>query len=488
MTGILYYFASILAGLSVAMLLPVFVAASFGEMRVMQDFALVATLTVFVAGATSFALSGQGRRLANAGGYSLIVVIWVATPLIASLPMVVATELSFIDALFDAVSGLTTTGASVVTRVESLPKALIFWRCELQWLGGFLTLLSILMILAPAGVGGLPNRHIRLLEASGRQDDRRIEHLLQETAIGYGAVSLACFVGLMVAGLPIFDALCLTFTTVSTGGFLPHDGTIADTAGPGAQLWLCLFMIIGATSVLWHSMLVQRRWHMLLQHRESYFVIGTALVLGVVYAFVLFRAAGSADVLPPLTALREGVFTAVSLVSTTGFEVREGGFAVLAFPLVLFIAMIGGGAFSTAGGLKQYRFGGMLVQAFRELDRILYPHGIRPARFGSQAYDIQMMKAVWSSFAVLTGVVLISAIILSLNMPDAEGGILAAVALLSNSGPIYESAWQEGIRTWPLFGAFESWEKGFAIFLMIIGRIEILALFGAINRTYWYHR
>ena len=488
MTGILYYFASILAALAVAMLAPVFVAAVAGETHMMQTFALVATMTVFVAGATSFALSGQGRRLANAGGYSLLVVTWTFVPLIAAVPIAIATDVGFINAAFEATSGLTTTGATVIRQVDSLPRALIFWRAELQWIGGFLTLLTILMILAPAGVGGLPNRHIRLLEASSRGGDRRIEHLLAETAIAYGVITLACFVALLASGVGTFDALCLTFSTISTGGFLPHSGNLANTAGPGAQLWIIVFMLIGSTNFLWHSMLVQRRWSLLVRHRESYFVIGLAGVLGLIYAGVMFRAAGSSAVLPPLTALREGLFTAASLVSTTGFEVREGSFAVLPFPLVILVLLVGGSTFSTAGGVKHYRFGGMLVQSYRELVRILYPHGIRAARFGSQTYDIQMMKAVWSSFALMVGAVLVGAIVLSLNMPDAEGAFLAAISLLSNAGPVYDSAWQPGVRTWPQFAEFEPWEKLVSILLMVAGRIEILAVFGALNRTYWYHR
>ncbi len=488
MTGVLYYFASILAALAVAMLGPVFVAAIYGEVRVMQSFALVATLTVFVAGATSFALSGQGRRLANAGGYTLLVITWAFTPFIAAIPVAVATDAGLIDATFEATSGLTTTGASVFPLLDSLPRSIIFWRSELQWLGGFLTLLTIVLILAPAGVGGLPNRYIKLLESTSHGAGRRIEHLLAETAIAYGIISLACFVAFLASGLTTFDAMCLMFSTVSTGGLLPHEGNVSDIAGPGAQFWMMIFMIVGSTSVLWHSMIVQRRWMLLIQHRESYFVIGLAVVLGLIYAGTMIHVAGSPQVLAPLTALREGLFTATSLVSTTGYEVRDGSFSILPFPLVILIMLIGGASFSTAGGIKLYRFGGMMVQSYRELIRILLPHGIRAARFGSQVYDIQLMKAVWSAFALLVGAVLVGAIVLSLNMPDAEAAILAAISLLSNSGPVYDSAWQPGIRTWPRFAEFEPWEKMVSILLMVAGRIEILAVFGAANRTYWYHR
>lgn len=488
MAGVLYYFALVLAAVSGALLLPAASAAFYGESIAIADFIMTAALTAVVSITAAVALTGRERRLAHANGYILLLLVWCVVPLVAAVPIALVADVSPVDAFFEAVSGLTTTGATVLSSLDTMPKSVLFWRAELQWIGGFLTLLSIIFILAPFGVGGLPDRHIRLLSASDQEERGRVGHLALDTAAAYGIVSLACFVGLIALGTPIFDAFCLTFSTVSTGGFMPRDGNLSVYGSAALELWLALFMLIGATSIIWHRMLVQRRIQLLRAHRESYYVVGSAALLGLIYAAVLFHAAGSSAVLSPFVALREGIVTAASLVSTTGFETRDGGFAVLPLPMVLMVIFIGGGAFSTAGGIKFYRFGGMLVQSVRDLTRLVYPHGIRPARFGSQPYDIQLMKAIWSHLVVTVVLLGVMSQLVAIEAVDYEAALLAAASAFSNIGPVYETAWSAGLRRWQLFADFGPLPKMVLAFTMIIGRIEILALLGAINGLVWLRR
>lgn len=481
MAGVLYYLSVVLAVASAALLFPAAAAAFFGETDAIADFLLTAALTAVVSVTAAIALTGRERRLAHANGYILLFLVWCLVPAVGAVPIRLVAEVSYADAVFEAVSGLTTTGATIFSKLDSMPKSVIFWRAELQWLGGFLTLLSIIFILAPSGVGGLPSRHIRLLAASDRVEGGRVGHTVADTAAAYGIVTLVCFVGLLTIGVPTFDAFCLTFSTVSTGGFMPRDGNLSGYGSAALELWLAIFMIIGATSVLWHRMIVQRRVQLLRSHRESYFIVGAILGLGLLCAAILFRAAGSSAVLAPHVALREGIVTAASLISTTGYETRDGGFAILPLPMVLMVIFMGGGAFSTAGGIKFYRFGGMLVQSYRDLARLVYPHGIRPARFGSQPYDIQLMKAIWSHLVVTVVLLGLVSQIVSVEAVDYEAALLATASAFSNIGQVYETAWESGIRQWQQFADFGAVIKLSLAFTMIIGRIEILALLGAIN-------
>ncbi|AXS40660.1 potassium transporter TrkG [Breoghania sp. L-A4] len=436
-----------------------------------------------------FALNGRRSAFGRMQSFLLLTLCWVVLGLIGALPFAITAGLSPADSVFESVSGLTTTGATVFTNLADYPLAIIFWRAELQWLGGLLTLLSITLISAPAGIGGLPDRHIRLAESAEGMMGHRVVNAVRDIAGLYLLTTVACMICLLLSGIPPIDALCLALATVSTGGFVPIDGNISDYGNPFAEIAMIIFMLLGASSILWQRMLLTNRRQLLARHRESYSVMALAGIVGLMYALTLFRAAGSVDVLSPLTALREGLFTAASLVSTTGFEVRHGGFAVLPLTLVMFIALVGGGTFSTAGGLKHYRLGGMLVQAYRELGRLVYPHGIRSAQFGSQVYDIQLMKAIWSFFSASIVVVAFGSLALALEDIDYEGALVASIAAFSNIGPLYPNGWLAvGAEAWPAYAALNGPSKMILCTIMILGRIEVLALFAAANHTYWLRR
>ncbi|PTW60249.1 trk system potassium uptake protein TrkH [Breoghania corrubedonensis] len=489
MTGTLYFLSMLLIGFSGSMVLPAAVATAAGDRNSAIDFLMIAALVAFVAAGTFVALRGRRKRFDRVQSYVLLVTAWVVLSAVGAVPFLTIGAMSPGNAIFEAVSGLTTTGGTVLINLDKVPFALIVWRAELQWLGGLLTLLGLTLISAPAGIGGLPDRHIRLVGIEGYRDRQRLTAAVRDISGFYVAVTLACIVLLLISGIPTLDAVCLAFSTVSTGGFVPVSGMVSSYANPMAEVVLMTFMLIGATSLLWQRMVLLGRMQMLKQHRESYSVIILACVMGLVYAAVLFRAAGSASVLSPLQALREGMFTAISLVTTTGFEVREAGFAVLPLTLILFVALVGGGTFSTAGGLKHYRVGGMAVQAYRELGRLVYPHAIRPAHFGSQAYDIQLMKAIWSFFVAAIFIVALGSLALALENMNYEGALIASIASFSNIGTLYSSGWLPiDAPRWPGYADFNGPTKLILCALMILGRIEVLALFGALNRTYWLRR
>ncbi|MCC2113745.1 MAG: TrkH family potassium uptake protein, partial [Hyphomicrobiales bacterium] len=380
--------------------------------------------------------------------------------------------------------GWTTTGATVLRKLQTVPRAVLFFRAELQWLGGFLTLMTLILVLGPGGAGGLPDRHGRSIEVSGGRERSSLAAIVRDMVGAYFLVTLACLLGLILANVPVFDAVCLAFATVSTGGFVPRDGEVSTYGSAGAEYVMVVFMLVGATSIFWHRSILQGQRHLVRQHRESYFVIAAALAVGFVFAVAMYRTAGGSAVLSPADALREGLFTGVSLMTTSGFESRTHGLTVVPLVFVLFAAFVGGGTFSTAGGIKQYRFGGMLVQAGRELMRLIYPHGVHSPRFGSQAYDIQLMKAIWSYFVVAIAVVAISGILLALEGIEFEGALAVSVGAFSNVTMIYSTGWPEGSH-WPSFADMADASRLTLAATMILGRIEVLILLSALNPSYW---
>jgi trk system potassium uptake protein len=467
----LYVFAYFLGALALSLVLPALVAAGLEETELVLDFLLTAVLLIFLAGSLMLSLRGRERRLRPAERYLLALLLWVLLPLFAALPLILALDgVDAVDAYFEAVSALTTTGASVLRAPELLPRSIVFWLALTQWLGGALTLLVIVLVLAPTGVGGLPEAHQRLVEHGGLPERRRLLMILRDLMPIYVAATGLCFAVLAFAGTEPLDALSLAFASVSTGGFAPRSEELAAYVPSAGIFALTIFMLYGATSVLWHRDILNGRWARVRAHRESWWAGGLCLVLGVVIGLAYFRAAGHA----PLPALRDGLFTATSLITTPGLEVRYASFEALPITLVLLIVAMGGAAFSTAGGVKLFRVGAMLVQAGRELNRLVYPHGVRPARFGSQSYDIQIMKAIWSGFLAFIAAVAVLSWIVASEGVAYEGALLAALSILSNAGPVYASAWAVG-QDWASYAAMSAGTKLALSAGMILGRIEIIA-------------
>ncbi len=480
MFGVLYLLSQVLGIFAFAMLAPVVVGLLVKDTSDAEAFLLVSGMTGFVSGAMFFALRGRRWRLSRAGACGLVLGMFVLPSLIAAVPFLMIVDIGPLHALFEAVSGFTTTGATILPSVEVIGPAAIFWRAELQWLGGLVTLIVLGTILAPAGVGGLTARNIAILGAAGEGGLQRSFDAARSIGAFYLATTVICVALLVVAGIPIFDAVCLAFATVSTGGFMPIDGGIATYSSPLAELVLAVFMLIGATSVVWHRMILQGRWPLVRAHRESLYIIALAIFAGILFSFVI------ADLLHmprPVDALRYGLFAGISIVSTTGFESWPNLFDYLPLAIVTLLGFVGAGTMSTAGGIKLYRFGAMFVQSMHELKKLIYPHSVRSPRFGSQPYDTELMKGIWASTIGGLAVVATAATLLSINLPSFDGSALAAIAAFSNIGPIYPGV--SGGELLPHYAELDSFSLIVLITAMIIGRVETIALLGLASIAYW---
>jgi trk system potassium uptake protein len=484
MLGVLHLLIQALGVFAFAMLIPAAIAMAGGDYDNAESFLAVAGLTGFVAGAVFFALRGRPWRLGRFSAFLLVVLVWVVPPLIAAVPIMIGAEIDYLSAVLEAVSAYTTTGATALASVERLEPSIVFWRAELQWLGGLMTLISIVTVVAPAGVGGLSDRNLAVLGPAGERSLSRSLATTRTITLIYAAATAFCLCLLVIAGIPVFDATCLALATLSTGGMMPIDGTLADYQRPLAGVVIAFFMLIGATSIVWHRMILQGRWTLVLGHRESYWVIGVALLVGLMYAGEFAGGSEQGTAVSAVTALGQGLFTGISLVTTTGFEPTFAALAALPIATAGALAIIGGGTMSTAGGIKFYRIGAMVVQAAHEMKRLIYPHSVRSTRFGSTPYDIELMKAIWAGSIVALGFVAMATLLLTLNHPSFHGGALAAISAFSNMGPLYAAAW-DGSSAWPRFAEFDTFSTIVVIVTMIVGRIEAVALLTLLNLAYW---
>ncbi|MCP4383195.1 MAG: TrkH family potassium uptake protein [Hyphomicrobiales bacterium] len=483
MIGVLFLLAQVLIGFAIALFVPAAIGLAAGEPRNAAVFLVLAGMVGFLSGAVFFALRGRVRRLDRVNGFVLILAIWTIPSLIAALPLMRIGNVDFMTGLFEAVSGYTTTGATVLPTLEPLGLSGVFFRAELQWLGGLMTLITIVTVIAPSGLGGISSPHVALVTSTdGRAT--RLSGTLRQVVGAYLVVTFACAILLLASDLPPFDALCLALSTVSTGGFMPIDGDFSDYGSTFADVVVMVFMLIGATSIVWHRMVIEGRWALAAGHRESYWVIGVAMGVGALYAVMFTARSSHIGGMELLEALRDGLFTGASLVSTTGFVPAEGALSLLPAPAVLLLALIGGGAISTAGGLKYYRIGGMFTLSFQELRRLVYPHGVRRARFGGASFNFEVMKSIWSGLVVSILVVFAATLLIATSEPAFDGALTAAIASFSSIGPLYAGGWP-GEESWPSFAEFGVTAKLVMIFTMIIGRFEVLVLIGALNLAYW---
>ena len=486
MSAIIRHLAIVLIGLSVLMVLPALMALADADRSAAVAFITPAILTAGLAGGIIVALRDLTPPLSRVGSLFLIIVTWPSLALIAALPLARISALTFGSSVFESLSALTTTGMSLIADLDSQPAALLFWRALLQWYGGALTLVMMVLLLAPMAVGGLPHRRISLVSRTRTRFGGRIAKQVQIILTAYVFTTLACMVWLVASGVSPAEGVFLALSTISTGGMTPRDGPLDSYVPVFGQIGLIIFMIVGATSILWQGMILRRDGHQLLRHRESYTVIGAALAVGLILAELYHLAAGKSFANLP-TALLEGLFAGASLISTTGFHVREESFSVLPLAVLFLCALVGGGAISTAGGLKMFRVGVLLRQAERELSKSLFPHGVKTTRAGGHVWIDDDVRGIYAMVVASVLILAFTSTSLALAGLPFAPATAAALAAFSNIGPLY-GAGPIAAEPWPALSSLPAHGLGFLGIAMVAGRIEVLALFGVLNIAYWRNR
>lgn len=489
MSGIFYLVTSAVFLLFAGLFLPVLIALATGDGRVMQNLAVLAVLGTFISLLLVTAISGRIRALNRAQSLLAVVIIWMICPLIAAMPFIVTAATDPLPALFEAVSGLTTTGASTLRLESQVSLPLMVWRTELEWLGGYLMLACVLHILAPAGIGGLPRSGGRFFRGEHELNttvelDRFLRLFLQ-----YALATLVVAVLFMMSGVEGFRAMMFAMTTVATGGFLPFDGTLQETTGEFTRFLFALILAVSATSLLWQRLVLSDIRQAVRRTREAQWILSLIAVLTIVYAIHLIANAGPDIEASPARALSEGFFAAASIVSTSGIEPRPGVIAILPELLVLFLVLAGASVFSTSGGIKLYRIGGMVLQARRELSLLIFPSSIDATEYSAGTDNASAFSAVWSVFISAVFVIAVAAFLISLQS-GFEAGLTMAISLFASAGAIYPALIPPGadVNLWPAFADLDSMSMWTAIFVMLLGRLEVLVVFAALNVNYWVNR
>jgi len=473
---IVYVLGWLLLGLVALLLVPIMLAAALGEETALEAFLIGAGITAFAGGALVTAFGGKTIVADRKHALSILVCTWSCVPVFAAIPFLLATPLSLSAGLFEAVSAFTTTGASAFQRLVDVPQSIILWRAVLQWAGGLLTLVSAIAILLPIyGGEGLDLRRAGTsADSSGGR--KQTNYALRVILPLYSGLTAACLILLMFANIPAFDALCLALSTVSTGGFMPRDGTVALYGSSSAELVLSVFMFLGAVSIFWTHTLLGGRWASLTLRREPVYVALAIMVGGLVLTTVLWLRFPAIDA-NWVQYFSLGLAAAASLVTTTGFPVSQEVNAIIPLMLLIIVTAIGAGRLSTAGGIKVSRLTMMLSQSFNELNLLLFPHGIHPSVRGAGAFRQVTIATIWSLFFLTMLVLALLILTLSATGIGFQGAMLAAVTALSNAGPFYEigRVAHLSLET-PAIWEMTPLAHFLMCLAMILGRMELLAV------------
>lgn len=440
---------------------------------------LLSSLITSGSGALIYWLMGKREKntVNKREGFVIVAMTWVFISLFGTLPFLLSGTIpSFTNAFFETISGFTTTGASILTDIEALPKSILFWRSMTHWIGGMGIIVLTVAILPFLGIGGM---QLYAAEMPGVTKDK-IHPRITETAKRLWGIYILLTVietGLLMAGgMDLFDGLCHTFGTMATGGFSTKNSSVAGFS-PYIQYVIIVFMFLAGTNFTLHYLALQGKLRDIIKNDEFriylYILLGFTLIL----AAFLFIQTG----LHPEKNFRDALFQVVSITTTTGFVSAD----YLMWPgelwfLLFMLMFVGGMAGSTAGGMKVIRHVLLFRNAGQELKRTIHPQAIIPVRLNRQAVPQEIIYKVMAFFQIYILTFVAGAIVMSFLGLDFETAIGASIASVGNIGPGLGGVGP--VENYAFIPAVGKWVL---TLLMLLGRLELFTVLILFSPAFW---
>ncbi|MFM8585022.1 MAG: TrkH family potassium uptake protein [Gammaproteobacteria bacterium] len=445
------------------------------------DFAIAAGINV-VLGLLIAALTRRHKRELKArDGFLLVTLAWVLMSASASIPFLIALpHLSFTDAYFEAVSGLTTSGGTVLTGLDNLPPSINFWRHALHWFGGIGIIVLAVAVLPLLGVGGMA---LYRAETPGPIKDEKLTPRITETAkalwITYAGMTLIGIVALRLAGMNWFDAICHAFSAMALGGFSTYDASVGHFDSAVIEFVMIVLMITAALNFARHFTAIRTR--SLMPYRKDPEVRAVLSIIGasVIAVAVVLKVHGEYESV--LESLRHAAFAVVSVATTSGFA----GEAYDSWPLfapvwMLFLSCIVCSTGSTGGGIKMFRSLMLLQQARREMKQIVHPSAVIPIRVGDQVIPERIAASVLAFIFLYFQTIAVLTFLMLLSGMDFIPAFSAVVASVNNLGPGLGSVGPMGN-----FQGLTDFQTWICTVGMILGRLEILSVLVLFSAAFW---
>lgn len=413
--------------------------------------------------------------LRSRDGFLIVVLFWTVLGVSGAVPFVLSDsiDISVTDAVFESISGLTTTGATVILGLDGLPRSLLFYRQELQWLGGMGIIVLAVAILPMLGVGGM---QLYRAEMPGPMKDTKLAPRITETAkllwYIYLSLTVLCALAFRIAGMDWFDAVSHSFSTVAIGGFSTHDSSIGHFDNHAIESVAMLFMLMSGVNFSLHF-IAWRNVNMAGYWRDSEFrtYISLMLFLSGLSTAYLYYTETHAEF---SEALRHSLFHVVSIGTTTGYSQWPGFLPVL----LLFASFVGGCAGSTAGGIKVIRFLLLVKQGMREVTRLIHPNALISIKVNRHPLPENVVEAVWGFFSLYIAVFVIFMLVLMARGHEQVTAFSAVAATLNNLGP--------GLGdVSATFTSMDNFSKWWLCLAMLMGRLELFTMLVILTPTFW---
>ena len=414
-------------------------------------------------------------------GFLIVALFWIILALFGSIPffMLPDSNISLTDAVFESTSGLTTTGATILTGLDDLPKGLLFYRSQLQWLGGLGIIVLAVAIMPLLGVGGM--QLYRAESGTGIQDSKftpRQTETAKSLARIYLALTFLCMLGYLSAGMSFFDAICHAMTTTAIGGFSTHDASFAFFEGmPGVYLISSLFMFLAGINFTLHFFAWKSKSLLGFLKDSEFKAYLLLLILVTCIASLSFVFNDFSETNQP--GLSQIIFQVISIGTTTGYT-SSGYFLWPAFiPFLLIVySFIGGCVGSTGGGLKVGRCLMMLKQVFKELKQLIHPSAEIPVKMNAKSVDEKVLNSVWGFVSAYLIILVVFSMILMWSGLDQVSSFSAIAASLNNLGPGLGDVSSN-------YASLSDFNKWVCVLAMVLGRLEIFALLVLLTPTFW---
>jgi trk system potassium uptake protein TrkH len=470
--GILTFFFGL------TMVIPLLVGLYYHDQSIIPLLKSMGITTIAGAGLYCIFRGAKAEVISQREGMAIVAVGWTAVGLFGALPFYFGNGLiGFADAVFESVSGFTTTGASVFIDIEAVSKGLLFWRSFIQWLGGMGIIVLSVAILPLIGVGGM---QLYRAEVPSPVPDK-LKPRIRDTAMVlwkvYALISLVQVLLLMIGGMGLYDALCHTFTTMPTGGFSTKNASIAHYNSVYFDCVFIFFMLMAGINFSLHYQLLKGKPLVFWRDSECRFFLATVLLLTVavsldVYGSV-YKNMGA--------ALRYGAFQVVSIITTTGYATADYEKWPAMSQLILLCCMFfGASAGSTGGGMKCLRIMLCFKYCYRELFSLIHPHGVMQIKISGKAVPDDVLRSVVGFLALYVGLFAISAVVLAGLGVDFKTSFAAVAASIGNIGPGFGMVGPVGnYAQIPLMG------KWLLIWCMLLGRLEIFTVIIMIVPEFW---
>ena len=463
---------------SVTLVPPIVAGLIFGDGAVVP-FVEAFLLTVLVGLLLYLPVRHQKKELRLRDGFMVVVLFWTVLGVAGGLPIYLGIpEISATDAIFESISGITTTGATVIVGIDNLPHSLLLYRQELQWLGGMGIIVLAVAVLPMLGVGGM---QLFRAETPGPVKDTKLTPRITETAKAlwyiYLGLTVACCLAYWVAGMSFFDAMSHSFSTVAIGGFSTHDASIGYFDSTAIQFVAIVFMLISGVNFAIHFTAFRHR--SIGPYRRDAEFRTYVLVLFIVSVITIGYLQATHTFESTTQSIIEGLFQVVSIGTTTGFTTAEyyawPGFLPV---LLLYVSFIGGCSGSTGGGIKVIRILLLVKQGVRELKRLVHPSAQIPVKIGKKAMPEKVIEAVWGFFAAYFAISALLILLLMATGLNQVTAFSAVAACLNNLGPGLGDVGRN-------FASINDPAKWILCVAMLLGRLEIFTLLVLFTPAFW---